>query len=287
VDGADINDSGSNGTIVNEPSIDAIQEFTLQRGNYDAGYGRSGGGQVLVATKNGTSKFHGDAYEFVRNTDFDANSYFNKNATPFTPRNVYHRNDYGFTIGGPIYIPKAYNTEKKKTFFFWSEEWLKNVSPGSQSMPVATTADLAGTIPDTVVTAGGTTTYIPYVPQGPNGLSGVCAPTHNAITHTSQIASGCYSANSGVYMTNIFNKFLANSGGNYSFSYSSKNDLHEDIVRIDHYFSEKVHFYARGSSGVLPDRTWHSLPRPGAADSHHQHQRRVFLRVPLAMQSRR
>ena len=51
VDGADINDSGSNGTVINEPNVDAIQEFTLQRGNYDAGYGRSGGGQVLVATK--------------------------------------------------------------------------------------------------------------------------------------------------------------------------------------------------------------------------------------------
>jgi len=57
LDGADINDTGSNQTVVNTPSVDAIQEFTLQRGNYDAGYGRSGGGQVLVATKSGTSSF--------------------------------------------------------------------------------------------------------------------------------------------------------------------------------------------------------------------------------------
>jgi hypothetical protein len=66
VDGADINDSGSNGTAVNEPSMEAIQEITLQRGNYDAGYGRSGGGQVLVATRSGTSAFHGEGYEYVR-----------------------------------------------------------------------------------------------------------------------------------------------------------------------------------------------------------------------------
>ena len=78
IDGADINDSGSNGTVINAPNVDAIQEFTLQRGNYDAGYGRSGGGQVLVATKAGTSTFHGDAYEFVRNTALDANEWFNK-----------------------------------------------------------------------------------------------------------------------------------------------------------------------------------------------------------------
>ena len=129
VDGADINDSGSNGTVINVPSVDAIQEFTLQRGNYDAGYGRSGGGQILVATKAGTSAFHGDAYEFVRNTALDANEYFNKmteleNGDP-NKNPVNHHNVFGFTIGGPVYIPRAYNVDEKKTFFFWSEEWHK------------------------------------------------------------------------------------------------------------------------------------------------------------------
>jgi len=56
VDGADINDSGSNGTLLNTPSIDAIREFTLERSNYDAAFGRSGGGQIVVATKSGTNK---------------------------------------------------------------------------------------------------------------------------------------------------------------------------------------------------------------------------------------
>jgi hypothetical protein len=59
VDGADINDSGSNATLLNIPSVDAIQEFTLERSSYDASFGRSGGGQVLVATRSGTSAFHG------------------------------------------------------------------------------------------------------------------------------------------------------------------------------------------------------------------------------------
>jgi hypothetical protein len=238
VDGADINDSGSNGTITNEPSVDAIQEFTLQRGTYDAGYGRSGGGQVLVATKSGGSAFHGDAYEFVRNTALDANAYFNKTSTPFTPRNVYHYNDYGFTVGGPIFIPKAYNIDKKKTFFFWSEEWKKNTQPGSQSMPVASAAQLSG------VVSGN------FTPAGPNGLSG--CTTYDPSSNTTAISSSCYSANSKVYLTNVFDKFPANNGGNYSFSYSAKNDLHEDIVRVDHYFSEKVHFYARGMNDDMP-----------------------------------
>ena len=75
VDGADINDSGSNGTLLNTPSIDAIQEFTLERSNYDAAFGRSGGGQVVVATKTGTNEFHGSAYEFNRNNYYNANTF--------------------------------------------------------------------------------------------------------------------------------------------------------------------------------------------------------------------
>ena len=250
VDGADINDSGSNGTITNEPSVDAIQEFTLQRGNYDAGYGRSGGGQVLVATKNGTSSFHGDAYEFVRNTALDSNYSFNKPVG--IPRGVNHHNDYGFTIGGPVYIPKVYNEDKKKTFFFWSEEWRKITTPGNTSMPVASAAELSGVVADTLDPA--TQTYIPYAPAGPNGLSGPCAPVHDAVSHTSQISSSCYSSNSNVYLTNIFAnpKYAANSGGNLDFAYSQKNDLHEDIVRVDHYFNDKVHFFARGMNDDMP-----------------------------------
>ncbi|HMG85043.1 MAG TPA: TonB-dependent receptor [Terracidiphilus sp.] len=237
VDGADINDSGSNGTITNEPSIDAIQEFTLQRGSYDAGYGRSGGGQILVATKNGTSSFHGDAYEFVRNTALDANAYFNKINTPFTPRNVYHYNDYGFTIGGPIFIPRAYNTDRRKTFFFWSEEWKKDTAPGSQSMAVATAAELGGVVPGN------------FTPAGPNGAG---CTTYDPSSNTTKINPSCYSANSSVYLTNVFDKFPANTGGNYAFSYSAKNNLHEDIVRVDHYFNDKVHFYARGMNDDMP-----------------------------------
>src|SRR5581483_5280810 len=114
VDGADINDSGSNGTLLNTPGIDAIQEFTLERSMYDAQYGRSGGGQVLVATKSGTNQFHGDAYEFVRNDFFNANDFFS-NSTG-TPRAIERYNNFGFTLGGPLYVPKLYKRQVSKTF---------------------------------------------------------------------------------------------------------------------------------------------------------------------------
>ena len=114
VDGADINDSGSNGTLLNTPSIDAIQEFTLERSNYDAAFGRSGGGQIVVATKSGTNSWHGSAYEFNRNNYFNANTFAGRAAlaagAPLSPSNavpIERYNDYGFTLGGPLFIPKV------------------------------------------------------------------------------------------------------------------------------------------------------------------------------------
>ena len=119
VDGADINDSGANSSLLNVPSVDAIQEFTLERSSYDASFGRSGGGQVVVATRSGGSSFHGSAYEFVRTEDTNANYYFNNQQG--IPRTPDHYNNFGFTLGGPIYIPHVYNSDKKKTFFFAQE----------------------------------------------------------------------------------------------------------------------------------------------------------------------
>ncbi len=241
VDGADINDSGSNATVVNTPSVDAIQEFTLARSNYDAGYGRSGGGQIVVATKSGTSAFHGDAYEFVRNTALDANDYFNKQnqITHDLPNKnpVNHHNVYGFTIGGPVFIPKVYNTDKRKTFFFWSEDWHKLSTPGNATMDAATPDMLNGVVDGDFTNA----------PAG-------CA-TYDAASKKTTISPSCYSQNAQVYLKNVFSKFPGSSGPNdsqYFFSYSAMNNLRDDIVRVDHYFSDKVHFYARGMNDVMP-----------------------------------
>jgi len=257
IDGSDINDSGSNGTVINAPNVDAIQEFTLARGTYDAGYGRSGGGQVVVATKAGSSTFHGDAYEFVRNTAFDANEWFNKRAQYLSGEKnknpVNHHNVYGFTIGGPIFIPNHYNTNRNKTFFFWSEEWRKISSPGGDTMPAASQAMLNGVVSGKFTNApAGCTTYDPS-------------------TDTTTISPSCYSSNSKVYLTNVFQKYPANNGDFYTFSTSSKNNFRDDIVRVDHYFSDKVHFYARYLNDDMPvgypEGLWAGSNYPGLVDT--------------------
>src|SRR5580692_5115506 len=124
MDGGDAMDNGSNSTLNVYPSIDAIAEFTVLTSNYGAQYGRNGSGTVEVETKSGTSSFHGDVYEFVRNDFFNATPEF-QTAPP-----AYKKNDYGYTFGGPVYIPGHYNKDKQKTFFFWSEEWRKDIVPG-------------------------------------------------------------------------------------------------------------------------------------------------------------
>jgi Carboxypeptidase regulatory-like domain/TonB-dependent Receptor Plug Domain len=235
VDGADINDSGSNLTLLNVPSVDAIQEFTLERSTYDAGYGRSGGGQVLVATKSGSSAFHGGIYEFNRNDIFNANNYFNKIVTPILPRAIERYNNYGFTIGGPLFIPKVYNTTKDKTFFFWSEEWRKVSSPVSASVTAPTQAELNG------VFAG----QITNAPPG-------CV-AYNPTTQTSTINPSCYSQNAKVYLTNVYDKYPANSSLGYVFSYSQLNNTREDVVRIDHNFTDKLHFFGRAMQDETPE----------------------------------
>ncbi len=149
LDGGDNMDNGSNGTLNVYPSIDAIAEFKVLTSNYGAQYGRNGSGTVEVETKSGTKAFHGDAYEFVRNDAFNAQNYFNDpshGGTGVVP--AYKKNDFGYTIGGPVYIPKVYNSDKQKTFFFWSQEWRRERVPNTFNTPVPYSAERTGNFSD-------------------------------------------------------------------------------------------------------------------------------------------
>lgn len=271
VDGADINDSGSNATLLNIPSVDAIQEFTLERSSYDASFGRSGGGQVVVATRSGTQQFHGTAYEFARTANTNANTYFNN--LNGTPRNPDHYNDFGFTLGGPVTIPHVYNADRKKTFFFWSEEWRKITSPSSNLVAAATPQELAGTF------STNPTEYAATVAAVGSG----CVSAYTALNSSWGYATAnpnCYSKNAQVYLSQIVTKFPANQSsvnpttgfttGNNFTSYSTLNNFRQDLVRVDHYFSDKVHFFARGMQDDVPENLptglWGGANYPGVVN---------------------
>ena len=148
LDGGDNMDNGSNSTLNVYPNPEAIAEFKVLTSNYGAQYGRNGSGTIEVETKSGTSSFHGSAFEYLRNDFFNARSWA-EGADPTQPKAPYKKHDFGYTIGGPIFIPNHYNSSKKKTFFFFSEEWRREKnSVTTDALNVPSDADRAGNFSD-------------------------------------------------------------------------------------------------------------------------------------------
>ena len=159
VDGADNVDRGANLTLMTYPSIDSIAEFKVERSHVHADTGRAGGAQVNVVTKSGTSAFHGSLYEFFRNDVLAANNFFN-NATSVNLVNGKAKvppirwNDFGGTIGGPVYMGR-WNKDKNKTFFFFSEEARRILTYTTFNPALPTTSMLQGTFSQPVcITTG-------------------------------------------------------------------------------------------------------------------------------------
>lgn len=119
------------GTTQSLISVDALQEFRVESSTYSAEYGRAPGGQISFASRSGTNQPHGTAFDYLRNNYFDANDWFNDNlGQPITPL---RQNDFGGTLGGPIWIPKLYDG-KNKSFFFVSYEGLRLTQPQAASI---------------------------------------------------------------------------------------------------------------------------------------------------------
>ena len=107
--------------------MDSIAEMRVLTSNYQAEYGRNSNGVISIVTKGGSQEFHGSAWANKRHEMFNAKSFFqNYNGQQ---KSVYRFFVWGYSIGGPVYIPKLFNTEKRKLFFFWSQEYTKQ-KPG-------------------------------------------------------------------------------------------------------------------------------------------------------------
>src|SRR6516162_81876 len=149
VDGTDVLNNGINAarganTFIINPSVDAIGEMKVLTSNYGAMYGKTASGIVQITTKSGTSEFHGSGYEFIRNEFFNARNFFDQPGK--AP--LYRRNDFGFTLGGPVYIPGIYNTNKQKSFFFFSQEFRYEKTPVAYNQAVPSNAERAGDFSD-------------------------------------------------------------------------------------------------------------------------------------------
>ncbi len=230
VDGADNVDRGSNLTLLNYPSIDAIAEFKVLRGGYNPEFGRAAGGQVNVITKSGGSQFHGNAYEFFRNDVISANTFFNNANNVKRPPLRY--NDFGYTIGGPVYIPNHYNTNKEKTFFFFSQEFRRVITYGTVNGTVATTAEKSGVFPHPVCVAFSGSTCTQTASQITN-INPVAAAYIKDIFAGVPDPQNTVNNNLFVPLRNIFN-------------------ARQELIRIDHIFGPRLSLSGRYLQDKIP-----------------------------------
>jgi hypothetical protein len=133
VNGADAQEGVLNGAAI-IPNLDSIAQFRIITNNFNAEYGNFSGGQVNVVTKSGTNQFHGDAFDFLRNTDLDARNYY------APTRGVYIQNQFGGTIGGPI--------RRNRIFWFADYQGTRQIIGTTQNFPVPSLADRSGNLAD-------------------------------------------------------------------------------------------------------------------------------------------
>jgi hypothetical protein len=264
IDGGEVYDRGSGGKLDVMPAPDMLDEFQVLASNYTPDYGIASGGTVTMALKQGTKSFHGAAWEFVRNDAFDANNYFSKQN--HQPNPELRLNIFGGAIGGPVFIPHLYNTHRDKTFFFWGEEWRRYIA-GAQ--PQLQNTMPAGDFP----TAGQPLVYVPTQSEVaqqssttpnkcPNGqLAYICVPQTSDPAKLAQFAAdgltpGTPFPNQTIPANLLDSNALLmlgtgaipkpNAGGNspqdqYIASPKQPTYVREDVVRIDHIFSDKFH----------------------------------------------
>ena len=144
MDGADISDPEMGGATFTNFNVDAVESIDSSSGWMPAEIGRGAAGFTNIHTRSGASGFHGSVFEFVRNSAFDARNYFD-HATPAYPGRIppFRRNEFGFTNGGPVFIPHAYDG-RKRTFYFAQYQGFRQVLGTTQVMPVPTAAQRPG-----------------------------------------------------------------------------------------------------------------------------------------------
>jgi hypothetical protein len=213
------------------PNPDTIQEVRVLQNNYSVQYSLMGSNVVLLQTKSGGEQFHGTAFEYLRNDDLDARNFFAPTVAPLK------QNIFGYNIGGPVYIPNHYNTNKRKTFFFWSEQWVRQ-NIASTVLGTSPTTDMRNGIFNTEITDP--TTGLPFPT---NGVGQYVIPQSRL--NTSSLA--LLNAQAPLPNYGAPGAFL-----NYINLTPEINTQRDDEARVDHNFSDRVRLLAE----YLDERQW-------------------------------
>ena len=273
VDGADITDRGSNITIQAYPSVDSIQEFKVLRSLFAAESGRSGGGQVNIVTRGGGAKIHGSAFEFLRNEVLNANDFLtNSSTTPQFGRNAdgkairapFRYNNFGWTLGGPIYMPKKVfgpigsDQAKERLHFFFAQEFRRD----RRFSAAATT-----TVPDASLRNG--VFPIPVCINRPALGENSCTGSFILPANT-PIPGSFLNATAQGYITGIYNKLPLPNSQTASNPYAlitgirGVADFRQEIARIDVNLSSKWTTFYKYQHDSIPTIDGNSLFSSGS-----------------------
>jgi hypothetical protein len=253
IDGVDSKNMFTGGFSI-QPSPDAVQEFKVQTQSFSAVFGKNGGSTINLTTKQGTNKFHGSAFEFLRNNNLDARNFFS------AERPSYQRNQFGGYIGGPI--------RKNKTFFFGGYESLRERKGLTYSVQVPTPAMLNGDFSALLTQPDPNTGNAPYQIIDPLSCNNppfgaTCKPYAGNIIPTSQINGVAQKVIPFFPQPNIAGADTVGSN-NFVTNPKRSRDDHQVSGRVDHIFSEKDNLYVRYMLGnsvtYTPEQAYSALP---------------------------
>lgn len=239
IDGSTNVDTGSNGTQHVMLNVDAIAEFKVLTSNYQAEYGRSGGGDIKIVSRSGGRNYHGTLYLFHRHEGLNSNTFFNnadgRRATgdEVNPRSLYRYNYFGYNLGGPIRLPGQ--RLQDKLFFFWGQEWHRQLVPTfPRQVRMPTDAEVAG---DFSATRDGNGVAI--VIRDP--LTGQPFPNN-------RIPAERFNQ-SGQNILRLFNRFVNSPENMPLFNHNSQESSgyprRQENIRVDYQLSEKTTVFAR------------------------------------------
>jgi hypothetical protein len=240
IDGVANIDTGNNGGNMVTTNIDAVAEFKILTNAYQAEYGRAVGGQVQVVTKSGTQNFHGSGYWYGRRSAWAANSWLNKRETPEIPKPKVSRNDSGYTIGGPVSFP-GFNADKRKLFFFWSQEYQRRSDPPTvRNTRVPTALERRGDFSQSVDSSGNP---FPYIRDFTTGLPCSASDTRGCFQDGGVLgripANRLYAPSLAALSIFPDPNFSGGSGLNYTSQVPNQAPRREDLLRMDFQATDK------------------------------------------------
>ncbi len=243
VDGIVSNDMGTPSVFSSATQMDAIGEVKVILNSYDAEYAGNGGTVVQVVTKSGTNAWHGNGYWYLRNNDFNANDFFNNRNNVKRPE--YRYNTFGFTLGGPLSIPRKFNADKRKLFGFYNMEQIVDRIPGNLSQYTMPTAlERQGNFSQTLDTNG---KLIP-VNDPLNKVNGVSQPFPGNVIPANRLDSNGLALLNILPLPNFVNPAIT--GYNYNYQIQEIQDFPKrfQVFKIDYVPRDNDRIWVRGKT---------------------------------------